>query len=266
MRISATAIGLFFGIVVSVLLWMLVSEVRSNRSYHQEMASLYSSLHDSKATNELLMEKLNTLASNNEAAPPIQAGETDSVAAEAAVEEAELPVMGDSNSYVVKAYLGDQYLGTAVMYQRNVATDPETGKVTFEPLLILDPSLKNKFTKVETKLVEREVVRNNSNYEVNSVQVSAVASGGYLHGQRFPVRRPFVRRPFVRPPNRLPAAGDDNKKVPLPAYPNVSPSPLNSPWGQPPPSPLVVPRSSANLNALTHPTRTSIPRIIPAAP
>lgn len=57
--------------------------------------------------------------------------------------------------YQVPAFLGNDYLGLAWVVPRNLSRDPKTGRVTFEPVLLLDPGWRRAFTETATEVVEQ---------------------------------------------------------------------------------------------------------------
>lgn len=59
--------------------------------------------------------------------------------------------------YRVRAFLGQESVGEAWIVPHNVRRDPETGRYTFEPVLLIDESARNHFTVHHTNVVEREV-------------------------------------------------------------------------------------------------------------
>jgi hypothetical protein len=110
--------------------------------------------------------------------------------------------------YQAPAYLGNQYLGLAWVVPRNISKNPKTGRLTFEPVLILDPRVKEAFAApVATAAQDQEP----PNYTVYN----------YNHPWPWFVWTPLVQASTNKPPRFPPA--------PSPGLPPRSP-PVNSPW------------------------------------
>jgi hypothetical protein len=61
--------------------------------------------------------------------------------------------------YRVRTFLGQDHVGQAWMMPHNLTRDPESGRYTFEPVLVIDESARHHFTERHTNVVEREVYR-----------------------------------------------------------------------------------------------------------
>jgi len=71
-------------------------------------------------------------------------------------------------SFQARAYVGNDYLGTAWVIPSKVRQNAETGELRFEPVIWIDEKSRKAFT--QTNIVEREVVRNNSYNQTWSYQ------------------------------------------------------------------------------------------------
>jgi hypothetical protein len=144
----------------------------------------------------------------------------------------------------VPTYLGRELLGDAWLVPRNFAQDPETGRVSYEPVILLDEKLRERFTArvYETNYVAQPVpVADTGNY---------IPPNNYYYPVYYAVdngRRPDrPNRPPHRPPNQPPSR---------PTFPAVPGN--NSPWGSvfvpprfsPPPTPSIfVPPSASSIS------------------
>ncbi len=57
----------------------------------------------------------------------------------------------------VRTYLGNQYLGMSWLIPSGVSRDAKSGAVTYEPVLVLDDSIKQNLVTYKTNVIEREV-------------------------------------------------------------------------------------------------------------
>src|SRR5437879_1378999 len=67
----------------------------------------------------------------------------------------------------VRTFLGNRYVGMSWLAPSGISKDPKTGAVTYEPVLVLDETVKQSLVVYETNVVEREVARSttvNYNY------------------------------------------------------------------------------------------------------
>jgi len=67
----------------------------------------------------------------------------------------------------VRTFLGNRYVGMSWLAPSGISKNPKTGAVTYEPVLVLDETVKQSLVVYETNVVEREVARSttvNYNY------------------------------------------------------------------------------------------------------
>jgi hypothetical protein len=101
--------------------------------------------------------------------------------------------------YQVQTYLGKQYLGLAWLVPRHITTDPKTGHVVYQPVLVLNPGLRRAFTETTTNVV-REMV--------------PTPSAGNSYHYYYPVQYPWTWW--------VPSAEATRETIPSPARPRHS--------------------------------------------
>jgi len=80
----------------------------------------------------------------------------------------------------VRTYLGNQYLGMSWLIPSGVSRNPKSGAVTYEPVLVLDESLKQNLVTYKTNVIEREVAATvNYNYPWTYYYPVPVLIGGH---------------------------------------------------------------------------------------
>lgn len=77
--------------------------------------------------------------------------------------DAELETPSAPAPFLVPAYLGQKWLGQAWFVARNPRKDPNTQRYVYEPVILLDESLRAGFVTHHTNVVEREVERQTYN-------------------------------------------------------------------------------------------------------
>lgn len=170
-------------ILTSSLVLIAVVVVQDNRELRQELRALRTDLQEARtdvgqsrqetddATAKLAAKRDELEVMEEEfATSTANAKAADTAAASAAL-----------RAYRVRTYLGGRYIGMAWMVPSPLPKDAESGKVAYEPVLVLDESMKSNFELRTTNVVEREVSRAttvNYNYAYPYYYPVAVWSGG----------------------------------------------------------------------------------------
>jgi len=98
----------------------------------------------------------------------------------------------------VRTFLGNQYVGMSWLVPSGVSKDPRTGALTYEPVLILDESLRQNLVTYRTNVVEREVSRATTvNYNYPWIYYYPV---GFVIATNKAVRRDPPKTPTTPPP------------------------------------------------------------------
>jgi hypothetical protein len=133
----------------------------------------------------------------------------------------------------VRTYLGQRYLGLAWIVPGQAAKDPATGQMAYEPVVLMDESIREAVGVSKTNIVEREVVRPTT---VN-----------YNYSYPYQIWWPVVWAPATRakegPPHRAPRIPPPGTRAPQEGEPFLS-----TRFYQPPEKPF--------LPSLPPPTRT----------
>ena len=139
----------------------------------------------------------------------------------------------------IRAYLGNQCVGMGWLVSSGVSKDPNTGAVTYEPVVILDEAIKQNFVTYRTNFVEREVSRSTTvNYNYPWVYYYPVVFTARTNKASFdPVPTPKTPAPTLfQPQNSKPFLSTTiqrpTDKPFLPAVSRLpsSPSPNRQSW------------------------------------
>lgn len=234
----ATISGLFF----LVLTTLIVVETIQNRELRQMNRELTERFYQSQEKQEKLMETLQaaqtalmtnqrefaahqearSLMANEAEADRASAGLNGNESGDAApVEPTQL-----TRPLQVRAYMGTRFVGNGWMIPSNLRTNEQTGAVQFEPIIQLDPRSRNAFTRVETEVVERDVVQSTT-YNDNR---------GVYPAPYYLIANP--RRGGKRGHGDKPTPGTGNgpagtEKNPFPKFVPTQPAPGSGPWASP---------------------------------
>ena len=93
----------------------------------------------------------------------------------------------------VRTFLGNRYVGMSWLAPSGISKDPKTGAVTYEPVLVLDETVKQSLVVYKTNVVEREVARSttvNYNYPWPGYYPLVFAAGTNKPAHRNPRQLP----------------------------------------------------------------------------
>ncbi len=141
----------------------------------------------------------------------------------------------------VRTFLDNRYVGMSWLAPSGISKDPKTGAVTYEPVLVLDETVKQSLVVYKTNVVEREVARSttvNYNYPWPGYYPVVFFAGTNKATHRNPRQIPGTPPPIqLQPQNSKPLANT--------TFPTSTWSPLSqnrSTWSgasQPQASPLI---------------------------
>jgi hypothetical protein len=155
-------IGACLTILTSTLVLIAIVVVQDNRELRRELRTLRADLH--QASTEVGQLRAET----TDATTQLAAKHNELEELEQSVAKSKAVISKGSEEVVttpaprasrVRAYLGSQYLGMAWMVPSPLPKDAESGRVLYEPVLIIDESLRSTFAANRTDVVEREVSR-----------------------------------------------------------------------------------------------------------
>lgn len=155
-------IGVCLTILTSTLVLIAVVVVQDNRELRRELRTLRADLH--RASTEVGQWRAETadattqLAAKHDELEQLEEAVASSKAASSKASD-DVAASTAPRACRVRAYLGSQYLGMAWMVPSALPKDAESGRVLYEPVLVLDESLNSKFASHRTDVVEREVSR-----------------------------------------------------------------------------------------------------------
>ncbi|HKS37215.1 MAG TPA: hypothetical protein VJW76_08510 [Verrucomicrobiae bacterium] len=199
-------VGVGFTILSSSLIVIAVVVVQDNRELRTELRAVRADLNEARAEAGQVREEAAVataeLASKHDQVEGLEeelaTAKAANLKASSAAERSPAP-----RAYRVRTYLGSRYIGMAWMVPSPLPKDAESGQVAYEPVLVLDESVKSNFELRTTNVVEREVSR------------ATTVNYNYAYPYYYPV---FVSSGGHRPPNC-----DTN---PVPAQPKLpTPSP-----------------------------------------
>jgi len=212
-----TTAGVCLTIFTSSLVLIAVVVVQDNRELRKELRALRTDLQESRtavgqlrqetddATAQLVAKRdeLEELEEELARSRPAHPKSAETAAASTA-----------PRAFRVRTYLGGRFIGMAWMVPSPLPKDAESGQVSYEPVLVLDESLKSNLESRPTNVVDREVSR------------ATTVNYNYAYPYYYPV---FVGNGGNRPPNcqtnQIPA------QPTLPAPPRSPPgifNPVNS--------------------------------------
>ena len=155
-------IGVCLTILTSTLVLIAVVVVQDNRELRRELRTLRADLHQaSTEAGQLRAETADAttqLAAKHDELEELEQSVAKSKTA-ISRESEEVAASTAPRASRVRAYLGSQYLGMAWMVPSPLPKEAESGRVLYEPVLVLDESLKSTFAANRTDVVEREVSR-----------------------------------------------------------------------------------------------------------
>ena len=103
----------------------------------------------------------------------------------------------------VRTFLGNRYVGMSWLAPSGISKDPKTGAVTYEPVVVLDETVKQSLVVYKTNVVEREVARSttvNYNYPWPGYYPVFFAAGTNRATHRNPRQIPGTPPPIQLPP------------------------------------------------------------------
>ena len=103
----------------------------------------------------------------------------------------------------VRTFLDNRYVGMSWLAPSGVSKDPKTGAVTYEPVVVLDETVKQSLVVYQTNVVEREVARSttvNYNYPWPGYYPVFFAAGTNRATHRNPRQIPGTPPPIQLPP------------------------------------------------------------------
>jgi hypothetical protein len=160
-RTLFTVLGFGLTLLSSALVLVVMVSLQDNRELRRELGAVRAELQGARtevgqlrdetsdATERLAAKesRLETLENELAKAKAADAGPTGEAGATPAVPRA----------HKVRAYVGTQYLGLAWLVPSPRPRAPETGQVSYEPIIVLDESLKRNLVVHQTNVVERAV-------------------------------------------------------------------------------------------------------------
>lgn len=194
-------LGVCLTIVTSTLVLIAVVVVRDNRELRRELRTLCTDM------NRASIEAVQLRAESADAMTQLAAKHDELEELEESVAKSNATAPKESDDAVastaprtwrVRAYLGGQYLGMAWMVPTALPKDAESGRVLYEPVLVLDESLKGKFAANSADRVEREVSR------------ATTVNYNYAYPYYYPV---LIGKPGNHPP------GCETNQPPVPSKP-----------------------------------------------
>jgi hypothetical protein len=153
------AVGVGFTILTSSLVLIAVVVVQDNRELRKELRVLRADLQAAR-TDVVQLRRETTDAAAQLAAKHDELGDLEEELARsnAANHKASGNAYGSTGprAYRVRTYLGSRYVGMAWMVPSPLPKDAESGPVAYEPVLVLDESVKGNLEVRTTNIVERE--------------------------------------------------------------------------------------------------------------
>ena len=152
-------IGVSVIILSSALVLIAAVVVLDNRELRREVRTLRMDLQQARAdVSQLHAEATDAAAQMAAKHDRLQQLEEEVARPKAADVKApdEAGAAAAPRAYRVRTYLGKQYLGMGWLVPSVLPKNGESGKVAYEPVLVLDESLKRNFVVHQTNVVERE--------------------------------------------------------------------------------------------------------------
>ena len=210
-------IGLCLTILSSAMALITIAAVLDNHGLRRELRTVRTDL-DRARIEVSQVRRDTTEASERLAAKQNELQELEKEFSRLKVAKAsdEASASAAPRAYRLRAYLGNQYLGMAWMVPSVRPKAAESGQWAYEPVVVLDESLKRNFVVHKTNLVEREVSRETTvNYN-------------YAYPYYFPV--------FIWKGSTNPSPNCDTNWIPVQPKPpsQVSTAILNPPSSKPP--------------------------------
>ena len=153
-------IGVCLTILSSASVLITVVVVLDNRELRREIRTLHTDLHQARVDASQLREE------TTDATERLAAKQSDLLELE---KELTRPKASDAKAsdaaaastapraQRVRTYLGNQYIGMSWLVPSAVSKEPESGQISYEPVLVLDESLRRNLAVDKTNAVEREV-------------------------------------------------------------------------------------------------------------
>ncbi len=153
MKTVLTVLTTALALSVTVLLMLLAWQYHQNRQMRFAYVQVREELqHSREMASALTAEK-------NDTADKLTALAAREIELRKRVDSLETAAQSLPRPYRVRTFVGQANVGEAWMVPHNVTRDPDSGRYTFEPLLVIDESAKHHFTQHHTNVVEREVYR-----------------------------------------------------------------------------------------------------------
>ena len=147
-----------FGAIATVSTIVTVMVLLDNRELRQDMRDMRQSWNAATGESQQLKQE----RSEAESAFSAQGERLKKVEAELAALKSSLPTNGPASvgtprAYRAPVFLGQQFLGQGWVAPGQAAKDPNTGQVSYEPVVLLDPSVRAGIAAGKTNVIEREV-------------------------------------------------------------------------------------------------------------
>jgi alpha-D-ribose 1-methylphosphonate 5-triphosphate synthase subunit PhnG len=147
-----------FGTIAAASAIVTVAVVLDNRGLRQEMRELRQSWNAvAGESRQLKLEKSETESAFSAQGERLEQLETELAAVRASMATNASSAAPAARAYRASVYLGQAYLGQGWIAPGQTGTDPDTGQARYEPMVLLDASVRARLAAGKTNVIEREV-------------------------------------------------------------------------------------------------------------